>query len=149
MKFRHLRNEKGISLLEAMVAFIIFSFGLIGLAPMFSLSIESNVIARDNSFASNLIKETIEEYQGVGSLPSLPFEETEDILWTKPTLSGESTSSESASRTNIFSRTISLEDNSTDASIPNGVVQINVNISWLNLYNKQKNLSSTSYLIES
>ncbi|MEA1981416.1 MAG: type II secretion system protein [candidate division Zixibacteria bacterium] len=149
MKFRHLRNEKGISLLEAMVAFIIFSFGLIGLAPMFSLSIESNVIARDNSFASNLIKETIEEYQGVGSLPALPFEETEDILWTKPTLSGEDTSSESTSSTNIFSRTISLEDNSTDASIPNGVVQIDVNISWLNLYNRQKNLSSTSYLIES
>ena len=72
-----LKDKSGVSLLEVLVSLLILGFGLLGLAPMIVMSIEGNVISRDHSDVSRLAKEKIEYYEGLDSLPSMPFIEQE------------------------------------------------------------------------
>ncbi len=107
-----MNNDKGLSLLEVLVAMIILSLGILGMAPMVVMSIEGNNMSRDVLVVSSLAAETLEYYESLETLPTVPFTETETNL------------------EGGYVRLTSSEDNTTDASIPNGVCQIDVTISW-------------------
>jgi len=123
-------TENGMGLLEILVSLLVLSIGILGLAPLIVLSIEGNIISRDNSAASQLMKEKIEYYEGLDSLPSLPFNESECGI------------------DSVFSRTISLKDNSTDSMVPNGLCQIDVVISWLDNQDVQRSTTYSSFLVK-
>ena len=54
---RNNTNQRGVTLLEVLISMLILTFGILGLAPMLVLSVESNSISRDFSLAAQLAKE--------------------------------------------------------------------------------------------
>ena len=107
-----MNNDKGLSLLEVLVAMIIPSLGILGMAPMVVMSIEGNNMSRDVLVVSSLAAEKLEYYESLETLPAVPYTETE------PDLEGG------------YTRATSIRDNTTDVSIPDGVCQIDVTITW-------------------
>jgi type II secretory pathway pseudopilin PulG len=122
--------ENGVGLLEVLVSILVLSIGILGLAPLIVLSIEGNIISRDNSDAAQLLKEKIEYYEALDSLPTLPYNETE------------------AGIDSIFSRSITLKDNTTDSLVPVGLCQIDVVISWLDNQNVQRATTYSSFIVK-
>ena len=91
---------------------LILTFGILGLAPMLVLSVESNSISRDFSVAAQLAKEKLELYEDAAAVPSAPFQETETDL------------------RGSFSRVTYITDQSIDSLIPDNVCKIDVIVSW-------------------
>ena len=107
-----MNNDKGLSLLEVLVAMIILSLGILGMAPMVVMSIEGNNMSRDVLVVSSLAAEKLEYYESLETLPAVPYNETETDL------------------EGGYTRATSIQDNTTDVTIPDGVCQIDVTISW-------------------
>ncbi len=120
-------NNKGLSILEVLVAMIVLSIGLLGVAPMVVMSSKSNSISRDTTVASKLAREKIEYYESLDSLPSVPFE-----------------SSERAD--NTYNISVNIQNNSTDVNIPIGLYEINVTINWQDAANLSRSTSYSTYL---
>lgn len=123
-------NNKGISLLEVLVSLLILGFGMLGLAPMIVMSIEGNVISRDHSDVSRLAKEKIEYYEGLGTLPSMPYIELEDSV------------------SNIYSRLTCLRDATVDSLIPAGVAQVDVQLSWVDNHSVNRTVTYSTYILK-
>ncbi|MEW6410978.1 MAG: prepilin-type N-terminal cleavage/methylation domain-containing protein [Candidatus Zixiibacteriota bacterium] len=107
-----MNNDKGLSLLEVLVAMIILSLGILGMAPMVVMSIEGNNMSRDVLVVSSLAAEKLEFYESLETLPSVPYTETESDL------------------EGGYTRYTAINDSTTDASIPGGVCQVDITISW-------------------
>jgi prepilin-type N-terminal cleavage/methylation domain-containing protein len=107
-----MNNNKGLSLLEVLVAMIILSLGILGMAPMVVMSIEGNNMSRDVLIVSSLAAEKLEYYESVEELPAVPFRENERNL------------------EGGYDRVTTIHDTTTDPTIPEGVCQIDVTISW-------------------
>jgi len=125
-----LKDKRGVSLLEVLVSMLILGFGLLGLAPMIVMSIEGNVISRDHSDVSRLAKEKIEYYEGLDSLPSMPFVELEDSV------------------NNMYSRLTCLRDSTVDILIPGGVAQVDVQLSWLDNHSVNRTITYSTYILK-
>jgi len=107
-------NQTGLSLLEVMVAMLVVSFGLLGLAPLLVLSIDSNNISRDVMSVSDLAKETMELYSSPESLPDpLPFKLVEENV------------------RNQYHRLTYIYDNTTDTTMAAGLANVAVVIAWV------------------
>ena len=131
MKITKLRfDEKGVSLLEVLVSLLIIGFGLLALAPMIVMSVEGNIISRDHSDTSRLAREKIEYFEGLDSLPVLPYVEQEDNVG------------------GIFSRIISIRDNTSDTLIPPGLCQIDVQLSWVDNHNVNRDIIYSTYILK-
>jgi prepilin-type N-terminal cleavage/methylation domain-containing protein len=122
-------DEKGVSLLEVLVSLLIIGFGLLALAPMIVMSIEGNIISRDHSDTSRLAREKIEYYEGMDSLPAMPFVELEEGV------------------NGLFSRITSIRDSTCDTLVPFGVCQIDVQLSWLDNHNVNRNVNYSTYIL--
>lgn len=107
-----MKNEKGLSLIEVLVAMIILAIGLFGMAPLVVLSIEANSMSQDAMAVSNLAKEKIETYANASLLPALPFGETETGL------------------AGGYNRSTRIWDNTVDTLLPAGLCQVQVVIKW-------------------
>jgi type IV pilus assembly protein PilV len=107
-----MQNQKGLSLLEVLVAMIVLAIGLLGFAPMVVMSIEGNNMSRDALEVTQLAKNKLELYENASLIPALPYEETETGL------SGG------------YDRFTRMWDNSTDTLLPEGLCEIQVVISW-------------------
>ncbi|UCE25715.1 MAG: prepilin-type N-terminal cleavage/methylation domain-containing protein [Candidatus Zixiibacteriota bacterium] len=105
-------NDKGLSLLEVLVAMIILSLGILGMAPMVVMSIEGNNMSRDVLVVSSLAAEKLEHFESLETLPEFPYKEEETGL------------------EGGYNRATIIQDNTTDATIPDGVCRIDVVISW-------------------
>ena len=105
-------NNNGLSLLEVLIAMIILSLGILGMAPMVVMSIEGNNTSQDILSVSSMAKEKLEYYESLTTLPTLPFSEEESNL------------------NGTYTRQTYIRDNITDSSIPDGVAQCDVTISW-------------------
>ena len=105
-------QDRGIGLLEVLVSMIILAIGILGLAPLIVTAIDGNVISRDNTVASNLIKQRLEFYEGLDSLPPVPYKVEETGL------------------ENYFTRATYIKDSTVDTLVPSGVYQIDVVVSW-------------------
>jgi prepilin-type N-terminal cleavage/methylation domain-containing protein len=106
-------NNKGLSLLEVLVAMLVISFGLFGMAPLLVLSIDSNSISRDTMTVSDLAKEQMELYSTPGSIPAvLPYRQVEEGV------------------RDSYHRLTYIYDNSTDTTMADGLANITVAIAW-------------------
>lgn len=124
-----MNDEKGLGLLEVMVAMFIIAIGVLGLAPLIVLSVEENTVSRDYSTVSNLITEKIEYYQGLDSLPPAPFRQYEQGL------------------SNIYSRTTFIDDNSSDSLVPAGLCRVRVDVAWTDHQNVERSNTMSTYII--
>lgn len=131
MRRKILSNSDGVSLLEVLIGMIILAVGLMGLAPMVVVSIEGNVISRDNSIAANLLKQKVEYFEGLHTMPTVPYREIESDLET------------------IYTRTTSIQDATVDTLIPGGVYKIDVVVSWTDNQNVQRSNQYSTYKVKS
>jgi Tfp pilus assembly protein PilV len=123
-----MKNERGITLIEVMISILILAFGLLALAPLVVLSVETNNISRDALLASTLAKEKIELYQQSSAIPALPYTEYE---------------------TNInggYNRYTYIYDNTVDSLIPPQLCNMQVTISWVNKLGSQRSISYETML---
>ena len=131
MKRNILTDSDGVSLIEVLVGMIILAVGLMGLAPMVVVSIEGNAISRDNSAAANLLKQKIEYFEGLSTMPSVPYRETETGLQ------------------NIYTRSTAINDHSIDSLIPDGLYKIDVIVSWTDNQSVQRSNQYSTYRVKS
>lgn len=131
MKKTYLRNEAGWSLLEVLIGMIVLAVGLLGLSPMLVMSIEGNVMSHDNTVAANLCKEQVELYEGMDALPAMPF-----------------TQNESGLDGGLYSRSTYIRGHATDSLIPEGVVQIDVRVSWTDHASVQRSAQYSTFILE-
>jgi len=121
-------NNKGVSMLEVLVAMIVLTIGLLGVAPMVVLSIKGNTMSRDTIVTSKLAKEKIEYFESLKTLPAVPYERSE------------------RSADDIYGVKVTIQNNTTDVSIPVGVYEINVIIDWKDELNLPKQVTYSTYL---
>lgn len=125
-----MKNDKGLSLLEVLVAMIILAMGVLGLAPMVVMSIEGNNISRDVLVVSSLAAEKLEYYESLEVLPAVPYKEVEEGL------------------EGAYTRTTSIQDNTTDVTIPAGVCQVDVTITWTDKTGVYRSTTYSTLLME-
>ena len=118
-----LGGQKGFTLLEVLVATIVLAIGLLGLAPMFVISMRGNQFSREVSETVYLAQDRIEQLKNQSIISPIPFNET--------TTSGS------------YTRTVNVSDQAVDGTIPPGVYRINVTLNWTD---KQGRSHSTSYI---
>ncbi|HUU45782.1 MAG TPA: prepilin-type N-terminal cleavage/methylation domain-containing protein [Acidobacteriota bacterium] len=106
-------KDAGITLIEVLSAMLVFALGILALAPMVVLSIESNGRAVDLTSATILAQNTIEEYRKLDSLPPAPYSEiTIDSL-------------------NGLTSQLNIDDSGSDGTIPTDMQRISVTITWM------------------
>jgi Tfp pilus assembly protein PilV len=121
-------DELGISLLEVLISMLVLSIGVLGLAPMLVLSVESNVLSRDNTVSSKLMKEKIEYFESLDPMPAMPYYQRE------------------AGLNQLFTRTTTINDITTDTLIPDGLFKIDVNIAWVDHEQLQQSRTYSTYI---
>jgi len=125
------KNDKGLSLLEVVVAMLILAFGILGLAPMLVNTIFSNSYSGDVTKANVIAQDKIEFMQSLISFNPLP--------WTEVT----------SNLNGIFTRTTRVDIDSTDASVPSGVYRIKVTVSWTDKAGKTRSVNYYTYKMRS
>ena len=106
-----LRNEKGVTLLEVLVAMIILAFGVLSLAPMIVISMIGNSYSNQVTIADAIAQDRLEEIKTWSEVDPIPYSETISNIQ------------------GIFTRETLIDDSTTDASIPAGVYEIQVTVS--------------------
>jgi type IV pilus assembly protein PilV len=125
------RNEKGITLLEVLVAMIILAFGVLGLAPMIVISMYGNSYSNQVTVANAIAQDRLEEIKSWPGVNPIPYSETvNDIHGT-------------------FTRQTLVNDATTDASIPNGVYRIEVTVNWTDPKQLSRSVSYFTYKAKS
>jgi len=107
------KNKKGFTILEVMVAILVLSIGILGLAPLFVVSMYGNSFSNEMTRANLLATDKIETLKGFSSFSPMPYTETE------------------AGLEGIFTRQTRVDDSTTDGSVPVGVYAIQITVSWI------------------
>jgi type IV pilus assembly protein PilV len=128
MNTRKIRKSDGISLLEVLVSMLILGLGILGLAPMVVLSIEGNNISHDFTLASKLASDKLEFFEGLDSLPAIPYSETETGLQGS------------------YSRVTTMVDSTSDSSVPGDMARVDVQISWTDKTGQPRRTSYSTLL---
>ena len=123
-----MQNQKGISLLEVLIAMLVLSIGVLGMAPMVVLSIEGNNISTDVQQVSALAKHKLEAFEALDSLPTMPFKETETGLL------------------GMYDRTTELIGTASDSTIPAGLYALKITISWTDKAGSDRTTTYSTYL---
>lgn len=121
-------NNSGMSMLEVLVAMVVLSIGLLGVAPMVVLSVDGNSISQDVMNTSQLAKQKIEYYESLTTPITVPYqssEETPDGIYTVST---------------------SIADSTIDNTIPGGLLEITVQVAWTDKTNMPRSATYSTYL---
>jgi len=110
-------QQSGMTLIEVLVTIVVLALGILGLAPLFALSIEANGRADLVTVATAQAEGTLEDYKQLVTLPATPF--SESII----------------DSTTGVTRTVYVDDSQSDATIPPGMARIRVRVNWTDLRN--------------
>ena len=121
------RGQAGFTLIEVLVAMIILAIGILGLAPMLVISMQGNQFSREVSEAAYLAQDRIEQLKNQGLISPIPFTET------SYNLNGD------------YDRSVVVDDQTMDNTIPAGVYRMTVTISWVDKEGKNHSTSYVSY----
>ncbi|MCK4428102.1 MAG: prepilin-type N-terminal cleavage/methylation domain-containing protein [candidate division Zixibacteria bacterium] len=122
-----LRNKKGVTLLEVLVAMIILAFGVLSLAPMIVISMIGNSYSNQVTIADAIAQDRLEEIKTWSEVDPIPYSETISNIQ------------------GIFTRETLIDDSTTDASIPAGVYEIQVTVSWTDHKQLPRSVSYFTY----
>ena len=105
------RKDAGFTLIEVMVAIIVLSIGVLGLAPLMVVSITGNAFSNEATRANVIAQDRIETLKNTSSFASMPF-------------------IDSASVDNQFHYMARVDDQASDGTVPTGVYKILVRVNW-------------------
>ena len=123
-----MKDNKGLSLLEVLIAMLVLGIGILGLAPMVVLSIEGNNISRDVVTVSNIAKEKLEYLESLEDMPAMPYREQELDIHTG------------------YDRTTYVRDNTIDTLLPPDVYRVDVTVSWIDKASVQRSTTYSTYI---
>lgn len=106
-------DKKGFTILEVMVAILVLSIGILGLAPLFVISMYGNSFSNQMTRANLLAMGQIEILKGFTTFSPMPYTQTELGL------------------ERIFTRQTRVDDSTTDGTVPVGVYAIQITVSWI------------------
>ena len=115
-------DQKGITLLEVMVGMIILAIGLLGLVPLIGISIYSNTYASDATTANALAQQELESLTNMSHYGALPFVTITDSVG------------------GVYQVVRTVDDNTTDATVPVGLYKLRVALTWADNQNYVRNV---------
>lgn len=115
-----LRKESGLSILEVLISLLILSIGVLGLAPLFMVSIYGNSFSKDLTDANALAQQEVESLVNWTDYGSLPLVSITDSV------------------AGVYRVTKTVEDNVCNSSVPVGLVQITVVVSWTDMKEQER-----------
>lgn len=118
-------KEDGFTLLEVLVAMIIISIGILGLAPMLVVSMQGNQFSREVTDVAYIAQDRLEQLRNQTVITPIPLYETTTGI------------------KGIYTRAVNVSDQTVDGSIPPGVYRLSVTVTWTD---KQGQSHSSSYL---
>ncbi|MCD6161563.1 MAG: prepilin-type N-terminal cleavage/methylation domain-containing protein [candidate division Zixibacteria bacterium] len=122
-----INSNKGISLIEVVMAMLIVAIGILGLAPLMAITMDANSFSRSVSTANSLAQDKIESMRTVPSFSPLPFVESDLNV------------------NNKFDIYTTIDGTASDASVPSGVYRIHVDIRWVDQNNLPRSLEYWTY----
>lgn len=127
MPSRIRKSQKGLSLIEVLISMLILSIGVLGLAPLLALAIYGNSYSNEVTNVNLAAQERIEWYKNAPVPEQLPF--VEDLQGVAGNLS----------------LTTRIDDNISDNSVPTGLYQIKVTVSWTDKEQKTRSMEFYTY----
>jgi prepilin-type N-terminal cleavage/methylation domain-containing protein len=127
MKRRIKNIESGYTLIEVLMAMIILTVGLLGVAPLMVTSMSGNSFANDLTTANMVASDYIENLKTVTTFPTIPFIENTANVQGK------------------FNRQTRVDDINSDATVPNGMYRIQVNVNWVDQEGLSRSVSFNTY----
>jgi len=123
---KRLKNKKGLSLLEVLVAMLILAFGVLGLAPMIVTTMFSGSYSNEVTRANVIAQDKLEFVKNLISFTPLPWTEVSSI-------------------NGLFTRTTRVDVDTTNSSVPAGVYRIKVTINWIDKAGKTRTVNYYTY----
>ncbi len=109
----YIDNNKGFTIIEVLMAIIILTIGLLGLAPLMVTSMAGNEFANDMTEANLIATDQIENLKTIPNFSPTPFLETVTGIQ------------------NRFTRQTRVDDSNSDSNVPENLYYINVVVSWV------------------
>ena len=120
-------DQKGITLLEVMISMLILAFGVLGLAPMLVVSMFGNSYSNQVTIADAIALDRFEEIKTWSDVSPIPYSQTVENV------------------EGIFTRETQIDDNTSDASVPAGVYEVQITVSWTDHEEVPRSVSYHSY----
>jgi type IV pilus modification protein PilV len=124
---KNINKENGFTLIEVLMAMIVFTIGVLGLAPLMVTSMTGNSFANDLTAANMIATDYIENLKTVPTFAAIPFIETTNNIDNK------------------FTRQTRIDDFRSDPTVPNGVYRIQVTVSWVDQQGLARSVNYSTY----
>ncbi len=124
---RILKNRQGFTLIEVLMAMIILTIGLLGLAPLMVTSMTGNSFAHELTSANIIASDYIENLKTIPSFSPIPFIETTNNIDNK------------------YTRQTRVDDSTSDVSVPAGLYWVQVTVSWTDQQGIVRSVSYDTY----
>jgi len=122
-----MKNQKGFTLIEVMIAMVILAVGILGLAPLMVLSIYSNTYSQDLTRATAIAQDCIEQLKNAPNFGACPYNDATNGI------------------DGIYDLAIQADDATSDATVPAGVYRIKVTISWTDKKEQARSVDYYTY----
>ena len=126
MKLRLRRNDRGFTLIEVMVSIIVLSIGVLGLAPLMTISVTGNAFSNEATRANVIAQDKIEELKNAAAFASIPYIDTLTV-------------------DNQFFYNARVDDQTSDGTVPAGVYKIVIQVNWTDQAGVERRLEFFTY----
>ena len=120
-------NARGLSLLEVLVAMLILAIGLLGLAPMMTMSIFGNTFSNETGSANAIAHQKVESLINRSTYGVMPYHITADSV------------------NGLYSVEEWVTDDATDATVPAGIFKISVSVVWNDKQGQQRTTNFSTF----
>lgn len=122
-----LKREGGFTLIEVMMSMIVLAVGIFGLAILTSMAIFGNSFSKDLTAVNAVAQREMEELLNLANYGSLPYSVVQDSV------------------SGIYHVASSVDDNSSNSSVPMGLYRIGVVVSWNDQEGLKRDVSYSTY----
>lgn len=123
-------ENSGSIIIKVMAAAMVLMVGVIGLAPLMVIGIDSNSLVDELSEAHSLAQDKIEELRANRSYSTLPYYEYEPKVKQKYYIISQ------------------VDDEGSDPTLPDSVYRFHINVSWVDHNNLSRSVNYRTFSIK-